>query len=433
MNIPKTFYLIVENNSELLKEHYLTHEATLDDLKLVASLFFHKHFKASIETVKTVWNACYESAATDEDKKQFFNLSSVSFARNLDFLDHMKNETGFVNLLKQFHVEISENIEKKLSIASDPDDLDRKTIQKIEQIKTIIENIKDKQTVKNEEFLISDIPSDLRLKDVDLSIQHNKEIFDKDLVLKVFENCIQNNCPLDKVTSIIDKTKEIRKVFLEQSGQKNHSCFASYINNDIVASLTMPGWDIENSTAQNLWQDCEKYSLETIKNVILKSPIGKQEILEKTYQAIWVLTSSGDVVLGKAYLDNPKGRMTHHIDLASGESIVSGGMILFSLDMKKIVAVNNGSGHYRPNIDSVESITQHLKKSSFDVTDCVICDIDWNPCKKLCHELKESSIILELPNKDQSLSQMINIRDSENSTNLNISLSTFNKIGKSPA
>lgn len=426
MDIPKAFYLIVENNSESLKEYYLTHKANLDELNLVASLFFHKQFKASIQTVKAVWNACYESAQTDKDKKNFLNLSSVSFAKNLDFLDYMKNENGFIDLLKQFYVEISESLDKKLIIASNPDDLDKKTIQKIEQIKTIIENIKDKQPVKNEDFLISNIASDLRLKDVDLNDPHHEKIFDKDLVLKVFENCIQNNCSLDKVESILVKAKEIRKVFLEQSDQKNYSCFASYINNDIVASLTMPGWDIENSTAQNLWQDCEKYSLETIRNAILKKPIGKKEILEKTYQAIWVLTSSGDVVLGKAYSDNPKGRMTHHIDLASGESIVSGGIILFSQDMRKIVAINNGSGHYKPNIESVESITKYLKKSSFDVSDSVICDIDWNACKKLSQDLKES---LKVPQKDQVLSKMISFRESNKySTNSNFSLITLNKM-----
>ena len=125
-------------------------------------------------------------------------------------------------------------------------------------------------------------------------------------------------------------------------------------------------------------------------------------------------------MLGKAYSDNPKGRMTHHVDLASGESIVSGGIILFSQDMRKIVAINNGSGHYKPNIESVESITKYLKKSSFDVSDSVICDIDWNTCKKISQDLKESLIVFEVPKTNQILCKMMTFRDSVKSPSIKL-------------
>lgn len=75
-----------------------------------------------------------------------------------------------------------------------------------------------------------------------------------------------------------------------------------------------------------------------------------------------MLDTNGNMIVGKRVNPNNGKGKAPHPTLIGGKNpkVQCAGMITFSKG--KIIAVNNESGHFRPNIKSMEKVFDYLKK-----------------------------------------------------------------------
>ena len=103
-------------------------------------------------------------------------------------------------------------------------------------------------------------------------------------------------------------------------------------------------------------------------NHLVKKIVSCSKETSKKY--IYVVDQAGNLIFSPEKLDNDIQGRAAHSELAQGEHVYAAGEIKlnFGIDGKmKIVEINNGSGHYRPNPKTILLAYEIFKKNGFDV------------------------------------------------------------------
>ena len=79
-------------------------------------------------------------------------------------------------------------------------------------------------------------------------------------------------------------------------------------------------------------------------------------------QMIYVMNENGDIIFGKRFNPNNINKRSPHPTLIGGKNpkVICAGMITFRKG--KIVSLDNNSGHYKPNIRSMETVNDFMSK-----------------------------------------------------------------------
>ena len=92
--------------------------------------------------------------------------------------------------------------------------------------------------------------------------------------------------------------------------------------------------------------------------------------------------------------------------------------------MNKVIAINPGSGHYKPSIESCSHMKKIVEKSLFDTQNTIICDYAWKPKIEIAPTIKPISINMDIINKNISLIKKNGLKESIDNTKV---LPKFNK------
>lgn len=204
------------------------------------------------------------------------------------------------------------------------------------------------------------------------------------LELACFHKVLHDGAPLTEVKSFIDKSKQIIDKFINKEHEEGlYSPILHYLPMDIVETISQFS---NKDISSDLWSHVHKFSLITIKDSLVLEEMDeleapefiKHKTKEPVVEIIWVLLKNGDFRLSHTYFDINEARGIHHIDLASGEDVVSAGMAIFSKCMKNLLAINNKSGHYTPSLESVYRTVPILKLNGINVENTTLADFCWN-------------------------------------------------------
>jgi hypothetical protein len=408
---------IFQRNDAQLNSYYSQNNSEQTELLLALSLYVASKDESSINTLKIVAQA-YE----DDDnmfRRKFAQSIKAHIGLDSVFFHNMKNSNILKNFLQEYHVSVNERVnfwsdKLKSENVTSHNSITLNDLAKIQQI--LLEVIPSKNQQKMpDQFLPTSNFLDLRICDLkNITGKEHQSGLEEELLINVYTEFKVKNLPLTEIDKFINKTREIRDDFIQYSmnDDKTISPLFACLHKDIISALTETNnlsRDLKEFNYHNLWRDISKYTTANISEadfeiIHLPQELGNVSTDNKVRQAIWVLKKNGQIAFGGRQTLNFSGKHeVRHIDLANGESVLSAGTILFSEDMTRVIAINPGSGHYRPSIDSCSHMKEALDKSNLNTKDIVICDLDWKPNMEL-------SSAISLPTSEKVSDSILSIR-----------------------
>ena len=423
---------IFEGNVEEIKKHYFLNSPRDIELSLAFYLYSTSKDFLSLKTLHLVSESYFDpNNSFRKENLAYFIDTYVKL--DLQFFDYMKNTNFFSSFLKEY----GSNIQEKINISKIENEKNQNPLININDLNKINEIISKHEVLENKKTIPQPIPFasyplDLRLCHLNTSTNNKylKPIQD-DLLINVFSYFKAKNIPHTYLDKFIEKTKKIRDD-LAQNSTENINTFSPLIyciHADIISVIGKKENLDKTFNYTNLWTDITKYDLSNILQAELKTidiPVNLKDVVneKKVKEAIWVLTIDGEIALSSTN-KKPNQRAVHHIDLANGKDVISAGMILFSEDMKKVIAINPGSGHYKPSADSCIHMQKIIEKSFFDTKNLIMCDdYSWKPKVEIAPTIKPISINMDIINKNISLIKKNGLKESIDNTKV---LPKFNK------
>lgn len=400
MNILNSIY---DSNINELDNYYTNHKSTSLEVILALSFYLTEKNEKSLQTLYTVSQA-FNSYIDNFNKFTYFVRTFVGF--DLDFYEKMQNVPLMKRFLETHHDSMLERIDfynKKIQ-----DGTNINSAITIDTLQSFTKIVKSVQASRRQED-ITDISQslsyfeDMRICDIkNFQNRATMNALEEDLLLNVY-NCFKfKKLPLTDIDIYIDKTREIRNDFINNSVKQDNtfSPLFACLHKDIVSALT----NIDNQhknlndfTFENLWTDINKLNLSNISSAnfeVIDLPYELKHTFndKKVKQGIYVLMQDGEIALGERNTLNFTIHEVRHIDLANGKDVMAAGTILFSEDMTRILAINPGSGHYKPSVISCIPMKVALITSGFDTSGLVICDLDWNVSKSITYHINPKQI-----------------------------------------
>ena len=429
MNILRNIF---EGNVEAIKKHYSLNSPRDIEISLAFYLYSTSKDFLSLKTLHLVSESYFDpNNSFRKENLAYFIDTYVKL--DLQFFDYMKNTNFFSSFLKEY----GSNIQEKINISKIENEKNQNSLININDLNKINEIISKHEVLENKKTIPQPIPFasyplDLRLCHLNTSTNNKylKPIQD-DLLINVFSYFKAKNIPHTYLDKFIEKTKKIRDD-LAQNSTENINTFSPLIyciHADIISVIGKKENLDKTFNYTNLWTDITKYDLSNILQAELKTidiPVNLKDVVneKKVKEAIWVLTIDGEIALSSTN-KKPNQRAVHHIDLANGKDVISAGMILFSEDMKKVIAINPGSGHYKPSADSCIHMQKIIEKSFFDTKNLIMCDdYSWKPKVEIAPTIKPISINMDIINKNISLIKKNGLKESIDNTKV---LPKFNK------
>lgn len=429
MNILRNIF---EGNVEAIKKHYSLNSPRDIEISLAFYLYSTSKDFLSLKTLHLVSESYFDpNNSFRKENLAYFIDTYVKL--DLQFFDYMKNTNFFSSFLKEY----GSNIQEKINISKIENEKNQNPLININDLNKINEIISKHEVLENKKTIPQPIPFasyplDLRLCHLNTSTNNKylKPIQD-DLLINVFSYFKAKNIPHTYLDKFIEKTKKIRDD-LAQNSTENINTFSPLIyciHADIISVIGKKENLDKTFNYTNLWTDITKYDLSNILQAELKTidiPVNLKDVVneKKVKEAIWVLTIDGEIALSSTN-KKPNQRAVHHIDLANGKDVISAGMILFSEDMKKVIAINPGSGHYKPSADSCIHMQKIIEKSFFDTKNLIMCDdYSWKPKVEIAPTIKPISINMDIINKNISLIKKNGLKESIDNTKV---LPKFNK------
>ena len=423
---------IFEGNVEEIKKHYFLNSPRDIELSLAFYLYSTSKDFLSLKTLHLVSESYFDpNNSFRKENLAYFIDTYVKL--DLQFFDYMKNTNFFSSFLKEY----GSNIQEKINISKIENEKNQNPLININDLNKINEIISKHEVLENKKTIpqpipFASFPLDLRLCHLNTSTNNKylKPIQD-DLLINVFSYFKAKNIPHTYLDKFIEKTKKIRDD-LAQNSTENINTFSPLIyciHADIISVIGKKENLDKTFNYTNLWTDITKYDLSNILQAELKTidiPVNLKDVVneKKVKEAIWVLTIDGEIALSSTN-KKPNQRAVHHIDLANGKDVISAGMILFSEDMKKVIAINPGSGHYKPSADSCIHMQKIIEKSFFDTKNLIMCDdYSWKPKVEIAPTIKPISINMDIINKNISLIKKNGLKESIDNTKV---LPKFNK------
>lgn len=382
------------NESEII-EHYAHQSPNRIDMLLAFSLYKVAKDESSLNSLKIVAQAYVDRKENNESKETFAQLMGTYVGLDPVFFHEMNNTAVFKTFLKEYGGAIN----NRLDFWSEEMQTQNITsygslkISDLDILREIVLEVKLLENQKDMPAPFSPIPGflDLRISDLKkISLKEHESAIEDELLLTAYTEFKVRQLPLVDISKIIDKTREIRDDFItysENDGKAISSLF-SCLHKDIITALTDPknfNADLHEFNHTNLWTNICKYSTSNVSDANFEIIDLPKELKEssnetKVRMAIWVLTPDGQIAFGGRETLNFNGKHeVRHIDLANGKNVISAGTILFSEDMTKVIAINPGSGHYRPSVESCLAMKQAMDKTDLDTSNAIIADFNWNP------------------------------------------------------
>lgn len=85
-----------------------------------------------------------------------------------------------------------------------------------------------------------------------------------------------------------------------------------------------------------------------------------------------MLDNNNIVFCDRIQKKDSKTKMIYHSDLSNWNNVKSAGTAYLSTDMKNLLAINNGSGHYKPSLESLFLAIEIFKQNQFVVSNTII-------------------------------------------------------------
>lgn len=360
----ETFIAFVKNDIAFLENYYQNKNINFVDFMLSLQHEF-KHWAVHNKARKNFTSSIIQKYFSQNIHLEEKILAQEKFAYTLTTISIklFVIDQNLLDILTQFHTSLSEYIEKSLS----EEHFSSSRKQNLKHLRTKLSSIaisKHQKQLPNsirslpneiENFTVSDLP------DV-LNNQTQTEFLDCDLILQIYHLPNNEDISILEYESIITKTKNLRKKFSEQNSSTLYSCSSlSLINQDIVHALWFN--KLNNDSSTQLWNHIDKFNLENITEYFIDN---------KQRNFLFVLTLNNELVISPFKQNEHYNR---HIMLANGSQIITGGGIVFSKDMKKILSINNGTGHYKCSFDTLKKLTPYLINSSFNIQETDFIDV----------------------------------------------------------
>lgn len=315
------------------------------------------------------------------DMIQDYNKTTNKKGRSYDNPERFLNTEQLKKEIVDFEKEVLNNTQYNLSI----EEMGKITVfNKISKQKTML--LISKLFKENIDIIFKEFPLFLkeRLK------KEERKIFLK--LSEELDDMNQKQQENGKKIEQISKEKgdeKIRKKFFEEKEiliQKKYEILKN-MHNILLTYFS------QNQTLINQWNHLAKKIVECSK--------------ETSKKYIYVVNQEGNLIFSPEKLDNDVQGRAAHSELAQGEHIYAAGEIKLDLgtDGKmKIVEINNGSGHYRPNPKTILLAYKIFQKNEFDIQDAELINSLGRFSK-----LKEAEVIPT--NKEKNNKSLINKDD----------------------
>lgn len=360
----ETFIAFVKNDIGFLENYYQDKPITFLDYMLSLQHEFKNwsvHNKSRKNFTSSIIERYFSQDLNKEEKimaQEKFAYALTTFSIKLFTLND-----NISDILSQFHTSLSDYIEK--SLQNDHFSASRK--QNLKHLRSKLSTIAISDDQKPLPNSIRSLPINMEGLNVSdlpgvLNNPTKRTFLDCDLILQIYHLPNNENISQLEYDSIIDKTTKVRMKFGEQNISSGYSCSSlSLINQDIVHAMWFNKLNSDNSI--QLWNHINKFNLDNLT---------EHFIINKDRNFLFVLTKDGDFVISPFKQDDHYNR---HIMLANGEPIITGGGIQFSKDLKKILSINNGTGHYKSSFETLKMLTPYLVNSNFNIQDTVFIDV----------------------------------------------------------
>lgn len=406
---------IFQCNNDLIIDYYSTHAYQEIEMQIAFSLYGAARDVGSLNTLKIVCETYYRQDNSEQFKENFAKIVGNNFGLDYPFFKTMKDTDIFKEFLREYGNNIQDRVnymETKLR-SGEINIHNPITLIDLQNIKEILSEIPLAENQKRLPPYTSPYPNNWRVFDLKKTIsEEHQQAIEQDLMLKAYAACKYNGVSVDEVDSIISKTKKIREDIVKHSHNNNgtFSPLLYCLHQDILKVVINKDNLCKELCHNNLWENITKYNINNVSSAnfeVVELPIELKNTFNdsKVVQAIWVLKENGDAWFGGRHTLSLNKNDVHHIDLANGENVVSAGTILFSEDMRRVIAINPGSGHYQPPVESCLSMKEILDKSNFDTKNIVICDLNWKP------DISDVTDKFSLPSSDKVASNFLLIRD----------------------
>lgn len=315
-------------------------------------------------------------------KEDFAQIIWNYVGLDIPFLTYMIEHKGFEEFLGSYQQEIVTLLEE-LSIK-----------EQNTYFVAAINDLKEKvQLHSKEDYEQQELPTPtlilndtIRMAEISLPLSSDIEhALDEHLLFSVYTHAKMKCYDNEVIDYLIDETKNIRKQWIEENSLPTtlFSPFLYYVNSDILSVIGHSECLNMSINYQNLWNHSAQYSIDTVLNTQFDNHFKLSDSLKEHFNieqgklAIWILNKDDELIISPQYIDGVDKEI-HHTDLAKGQNVKAAGAMLFSNDFKEIIAINNGTGHYKTTIESCLLINEAILKSHYDTQHTVICDVDWN-------------------------------------------------------
>ena len=431
MNILRNIF---EGNVEAINQHYLLNSPKDTEISLAFELYRATNRNPEFLKILGIVSEEYTQNNNEHNKEIFARFMVTHIGLDSNFYEYMKNSNSLTNFLQEYGSSIQNNLNKILEQIESGNftskSININYLNKINEVLSETTQLEHQKTIP-EPIPLTQYPIEWRLTDLKKPMnQEHTAAIEEDLLINVYSHFKAKNLPNEHLEAFIDKTRKIRDDLVKYSGNIPDTFSPSIycIHADIISVIGRKENLDKEFNYTNLWTDTNKYNLNNIAQAQFKTIDTPIELSQnynhnKVKEAIWVLTKYGELVFGETNI-NKNGRSTHHIDLANGEDIISAGTVLFSEDMKKVIAINPGSGHYKPSIESCSHMKKIVEKSLFDTQNTIICDYAWKPKIEIAPTIKPIRINMDIISKNISLIQKNRLKESIDNTKV---LPKFNK------
>jgi hypothetical protein len=418
---------IFQGNEAEIKDYYSANVPSETEFLLAFSCYGISKNEISLNTLKIVTEE-YSKTNSDDFKENFAHHFKRYGCVNHDFFSKMKDTESFTSFLQEYGSFVQEriNLMSEKIQSENLTEHNSMTLGDFQEMSKIILDAKPTESKKEIPLFPPSyrLPLDWRIFELNKPIDKKYEIaLEQELILSAYMECKSSKLPITEVDAVISKTREIRNNFIKHSenSSESFSPLLYCLHKDIVKVVANKDNLNKDLHYNNLWENIPKYNINNISEsdfevVDLPKDLKEASKETKVRQAIWVLKKDGEAVFGGRHILIIDKNDVHHIDLANGENVVSAGTILFTEDMKKIIAINASSGHYRPTVESCLHMKKAMDKSQFDTSNTVICDLNWNPNISIIkHEFN-------VPSSDKIASNVLSIRDKSLVSNSSVTL-----------
>jgi hypothetical protein len=365
------FNAFIENKTDYLDTYYINNDVTFVDFMLALNNEFKK-FSIEDDSRKNLTSLIINKYLNKKLSVKDRKLAEDKFAYSLTHigLNGLENNSTIKKILSYYHDELSQNINNNLMEEFELiDAYKRQKRENLKKLKLTLLRIEPNEIQRKLPSSIRSFPEEmLDLRHTDLSgffkDKRKMDILDTDLVVQIYHLPHQDNINEDQFNSLIEKTKNARIKFAEYKTKTPYlSSLLTLINQDILYSCFYN--PLNNGTSIELWKHIKKFTLDDVK-------IQNIENESETITFLFVITKDNELVLSPFKQGDIHIR---HIMLSNGHPILTGGGIEFSKDMTKILSVNNGTGHYKADFESLKLIRDKLISSKYDTNETILIDV----------------------------------------------------------